>query len=241
MEQQLVAAACVIQNDIGTLLSCAALSSPPKQGGSSLVTQARASQEMFFLLLLAGKLNEAWALLDKTFLRAPEFVSFRPRLTGPARRALRSIEKYFAKGSKPICAMRNLFAFHYDARALARSLASIPDDEDIEMWLTTHAGSSRYSLGSVLAFRELQRLFTGRRQGVQKQGCDVFFGETMNVVTWFIKFFGGVMVVLLGEEKLQQRERVIVSEQEDPGLPAFPMLPLPWSETYVRAQDKAER
>jgi hypothetical protein len=87
-EQQLVAASLIIQNEIGILLSCARMAYPRSHGQSDSLLKARSSQTFFFLIMLAGKLNEAWALLAKQHIGRPHFERLNLTLGGPARRAL---------------------------------------------------------------------------------------------------------------------------------------------------------
>jgi hypothetical protein len=223
-EQQLVAAALVVKNDISILLCCALMALPRSSDSTDPVYKARSSQTLFLLLLLAGKLYEAWVLLEKALRGRPHFERMRSRLDGPGRRALRQLEKYFANESSLILRTRNDLAFHYSPKVLAKAWNRLPDAAVLELWMRDRDAACRFSLGAAIAHAEIERVFATKSRGIEKPGAWIFLDDVRQVCRWFNKLFGGVLACLLPAGFDQEIETVSVAAGSDPGLPAFPAM-----------------
>jgi hypothetical protein len=213
---------------------------------NEVISDARSSQALFFLQLLAGKLNEAWKLFSEKYVGKPSLTGIEPGFSEDGRKALKDIIAYFQPGGGTIYVMRNKFAFHYDEGLMTRSLQELDPGEPVQLWITEQVATTRNDMGTRLVFRMLRTKFDDKSrctspsgaqraagalaQGVGEEadvpgkayGVQRFLEEVTRMTRSFIRFTDQIVLCLIGDT-LQKTSSVIdVSRSDDPGLPAFP-------------------
>ena len=111
---------------------------------SDWIGKANAMQSFVLVRVLCGKLDEAWAMLQKAYFRTKVSHTYNTVLDQEAQASLAALKSYFSK-SNDISRVRDEFAFHFDKK---HALAEVPEDatdEDMSMYLP-HNGRAGHSL-----------------------------------------------------------------------------------------------
>jgi len=242
----LLASALTARNELGILLTSAVCAQPEPIAQDAIVSEARASQTLFFLQLLAGKLNEAWVLFDTNYMGKQLLADLESKFAEEGKKALREVENHFRAGSSPIRMIRQKFAFHYDIGFTRTSLHDMDSSSPIQFWLTKHPWTTRYDIGSSIAYKALDRVFSSESacrpsdpaQGIvdaiarsageeaavpgKVYGVKRFLDEVIAITEAFLRFLDAVICALIGNSLKKVQAEIDVSRASDPGLPAFP-------------------
>jgi hypothetical protein len=173
-----------------------------------VLDRARTSQTMFFMQLLAGKLNEAWHVLkiDTALLER------RHALNERARVAYQGLTTYFDSNRQAIPIMRNKLAFHYDSERIATLAAGLVPDESFHLWVpTTHTTDVRCDAGAVLAANAMNIMLqsTAAAPGFQR-----FLEDLRHVWMWICDLLMSVMELMLHRPLLKNvREEPLPDEK----------------------------
>ena len=175
--------ACRILNDINILHKTTTISN--KTVGSEVERKAQNSQSLFFLMLLAGKLFEGWDLLQKSFFGSNLSKKYENQFPKDAQNSLRDLKNYFGKKENLIKKVRNKIAFHYDSKEILEQIKKLPQDEDLEIYLTQYQGNCFYYIPNVLLINAIID-WSGISDPLQ--AIDRFFAEVTSVARWYINF-----------------------------------------------------
>jgi hypothetical protein len=175
--------ACRILNDINILHKTTTISNHNVE--SEVERKAQNSQSLFFLMLLTGKLFEGWELLQKSFFGSKLSKKYENLLPEDAQNSLRDLKNYFGKKENLIKKVRNKIAFHYDSEEILEQINKLPQDEDLEIYLTEHQGNCFYYIPNVLLINAIINWI-----GISDplQAIDRYFAEVTNVARWYINF-----------------------------------------------------
>jgi hypothetical protein len=224
-EQTIVVSAMLILNEINTLMTSALFSYPAENEPNDVVKKAQLNQALFFMALLAGKLNEAWKAVSSGILGSRAFAERECVLSAQTKAALTELRTYFEGGAKPIPMLRNKLAFHYDKEIIAEAYGRLKSTEPFETWLTQHTGGSRYGIGMTLTVLALERVFGAEGVG---SGFKAFLDDLGEVTAQLDRFLSGILEVLLPVFARPHRESVDVSTLCTATIPAFPGCDGPW-------------
>ncbi len=115
-----------IMNEVNALLRAsvwsANFSSPVQAIGDGQV-----SLTLMFIKLLAGKLNEAWQVINGAYFSKQLSREYHTRLSTRGRDALAEIKRYFSGQLNKVQVIRNSDAFHYSPAELASVLPSVSE------------------------------------------------------------------------------------------------------------------
>lgn len=119
-ERRMLFLAGHIVNELNSLNKVFAwcLSNQSEERPSQLSSVAQGVQAMIYARVLAGKLSEAWESLKPAWFRNKLAGRLSSSLHPDSVAAQSTLKAYFGK-SNPISRVRNSFAFHYSARAVA--------------------------------------------------------------------------------------------------------------------------
>ena len=142
-ERRLLLGIAHLQNEILILTKSAHFARiSPSDSGPKL--QGQIVLSIFYVKLLAGKLNESWEFLHYSFLINREIVEvFNRSGSQEGIESLNKIKKYFGR-SNLINHIRNKYAFHYDPKELEKEFTNIKDDLDLYMDDKTMANNLNY-------------------------------------------------------------------------------------------------
>lgn len=147
-------------------------------------------------------------------------------LSDDAKNDLEDIKKYFGKGNNFISKIRNKFSFHYDQNEIKDALNNFPDEEPLEIYLSTSRGNCFYYASTVLLMEAVLGS-TGKDISDPESALKQFFGEVLNVTDWMLNFFNHCLLVVpqkLGWNKSLIKETVEIEDApgvDDMSLPYF--------------------
>lgn len=182
-ERKLFCAIAHLQNEINILLRAVLWSSDFSSDNETEI-QGQISISLFFVKLLAGKLREGWAILDKFFFSHKSLSSdFLGHANPKQKKALEDLKRYFGKANV-IHDVRTGFAFHYSPEELDAVLAATPDELDLYIEEEGNA-NSLYYFAEVLANRAaLDRINVLNGE----EAIDRLIGEVVTVAEQFTRF-----------------------------------------------------
>ncbi len=155
-------------------------------------TFARGAQATIIAKVFAGKLNEAWELLNTSFFGSGISQKYEPKLTERSREALRNLKQYFGKKNL-IKDVRNKFAFHYTCEEFQENIMEAAENSTLEMYIATsgrynslYAGSETVSNYAMLKYLD---------EDSAEAALNSLFMDLDRVGTWFADFLEGYMLV----------------------------------------------
>jgi hypothetical protein len=152
-ERALVVVLAHALNEINTLHKLVFLCTQFDQKPTWLAL-AHAAQAFIVARPLAGKLNEAWSVLQKGYFGTKLSITYNGLLEPSAKDALDSLKAYFSR-SNLVNEMRNNFAFHY---SLDHAKTDIPDEatsDELAYYAHETKGSTLYYFAEYLMSKAL--------------------------------------------------------------------------------------
>lgn len=171
-------------NEITMLHKLIVFSNNYKDGKTVLTAQN--VQSFFLIKLLAGKLYEGWQMLQKSYFKRSLSKQYEKILSKKGRDSIGHIKSYFGKRNL-ISLIRNKYAFHYDYEHINKELASIPADEDLELYLAPDHGNSLYSMAHIISS---YALFDEVDSSDDFKALDKIFKDVLGVASKFLVFAG---------------------------------------------------
>lgn len=146
------------------------------------------AQGMIYARLLAGKLLEAWDALGKTWFASKLGFDIASSLHPIALASLEELKRYF--GSKNlIYAVRNSFAFHYNATALGSNWERAAQEPFFELVIGIDRGNTFHQAAELVAN---VAVFHSIVPGNAQAGMDAFFTDINFIAGHFQNFCEGV-------------------------------------------------
>ncbi len=221
-EQALFLSFAHIMNEINALLRAAVwsndLSSPIQAKGDGQVTLT-----LMFLKLLAGKLNEAYKVIQGAYFGSGVSKSYDALLRADGREALATIKRYFSHPKNNVSEIRNNYAFHYSPYEMSQVLPSI--SEELVSYMQRDAPQNNlFYFAEVVA---AEALFQSMGMPNNNASLDKLVDELISLAAAFAKFFDDVMGTFLenlGQEAWQDQAQAVEFDQ----LPKFDDVHIPW-------------
>jgi hypothetical protein len=151
------------------------------------------AQGMMYARVLAGKLLEAWAALGKSWFASKLGSEISQTLHPAALESLEMLKAYF-KSKNLIYAVRNSFAFHYDADALGEHWERAAAEPVFELIIGMNRGNSFHQASELVAN---VAVFHTIAPGNAQDGMAAFFKELDYVSEHFRNFCEGVTRAVL--------------------------------------------
>jgi len=132
-----------INNEVSSLYKTFSwcLASAHEPCATQIEENAANAQGMIYARLLAGKLLEAWGALEKSWFASKLGQEMAKSLHPSALASLDKLKRYF--GSKNlIFAVRNSFAFHYDAAVLEKTWERASQEQFFDLMIGISRGNS---------------------------------------------------------------------------------------------------
>lgn len=104
--------------------------------------QAMATQAMIVGRLYCGKLNEAWEMIRKRYLKKNIEKVINPQLSERGRDALDYLMNYFSDRKNLLHRIRNDYSFHYNVKHIPGSLDQFDDDHIFPLIMADHVANS---------------------------------------------------------------------------------------------------
>ncbi len=184
-------------NEISMLHKFIVFSNYHKEGETILTAQN--TQSFFLLKTLAGKLYEGYEIVRKNYFKNQLSKQYDSLLPEESRRALSSLKSYFV-GDNLIKKIRNKYAFHNDMDPVREQLGTIPDDEELDIYLASDHGNSLYSMAHIVSS---YALFNEVDPSDHLQALDRIFKEILEVASNFLTFADGILVEIWGKYRIQ--------------------------------------
>jgi hypothetical protein len=184
--------------------------------------------------LLAGKLNESWGVLQKSFYGTALSKQYAPMLEGEPAEALGSLGRYFGS-TNAANVIRNRFAFHDSPADLGAELPEITGPLLVYMDRAS-APNNLFYMAELLLGQALIHA-VGQIQG--PNSLEDLVGQLFDVSLWFSQVADGIMDAIMethGQElRAADPEEVRLSELMD-----FRNVTIPWfTETTGALADRA--
>lgn len=162
-------------------------------GTAQIEANAANAQAMFYARLLAGKLLEAWGALERSWFASKIGVEISKQLHQDAIVSLQELKRYF--GTKNlIFAVRNSFAFHYDADVLGEHWERAAQEPFFELVIGINRGNSFDQASELVAnVAVFQTVTPGDAHG----GMAAFLHDVKIVSGHFRSFCEGVTRAIL--------------------------------------------
>ena len=127
-----------------------------KDSDKEVVTRAQMAQSFHLLLILCGKLHEAWKTLQKVYFRGGLSRTFQAYLDDDVKESLKIIKRYFST-KNPITTVRNNLAFHNDLKTIKEAINDTPEDEIFEIYLSEAQGNCYYHASTMIIMRAVMK------------------------------------------------------------------------------------
>jgi hypothetical protein len=223
-ERSLVVVLAHALNEINTLNKLLFLCTRFNQEPSWLA-HAHAAQAFMVARPLVGKLNEAWAVLQKGYFASKLSKTYDELLEETAANSLKFLKSYFSR-TNAVNEVRNNFAFHY---SLDQAKTDIPDEatsDDLSIYLHESNGNSLYYFAEYLMGKALMENLVPNKP---EEALGELLGEMSEVIANLNEFVQGLLFVVfdkyVGAEVLRQAfqdtELGIVPKSEDIRIPVF--------------------
>lgn len=184
-----------INNEISSLAKvfswCLAEARVP--GVAEVGLNAANAQGMMYARILAGKLLEAWAALGKSWFASKLGAEISMTLHPEALDSLGKLKGYFSSKNL-IFAVRNSFAFHYDATALGAHWDRAAEEPVFELIIGMNRGNSFHQAAELVAN---VAVFHTIAPGNAQEGMAAFFKDLDYVSEQFRNFCEGVTRAIL--------------------------------------------
>lgn len=120
------------------------------QTDGDVLSDVNVFQELTIIRLLAGKLWEAWLLLNnKAYSKILEVL--RTNLNAKTRITLEELEAYFDNKKNMIENIRNRFAFHYDPSLIGKQMSKVEETDQLSIYLAAKAVNCFYQFAEAIA------------------------------------------------------------------------------------------
>ena len=188
-EQKLFVIAGHVSNDIGVLqkLLVWSMNSSPV---SDIAKDGTSTQNLIIVKLLAGKLSEAWRVMQRVYFGGLS-QSYFTQLPEDAQAAQKTLRSYFGTRN-PITEVRNNFAFHYSEDDIPDVLAALPDKMDFRFFLGEKVGNSLYHYAEEPMFRQL---IDNMPSGEGVEAFNALVDDVIAIAPAVLTFFAGCILV----------------------------------------------
>jgi hypothetical protein len=195
--------------------------------GDIAIKRAQGCQALMLLRLLAGKLNEAYKLVDSGYFGSQLSRDYDALLEPKSREAIKSIRRYFRQDGNLIRRIRNSVAFHYSAPEIGAPIDRVNSPDEFDFYLAPNLPNTLYYFSEVLvAWTMLGEMTT--------EALERFMDETRRVARWFLEFLDGFIAAFSSRHRDSIQDTESSDELDLAGLPDFDTIGIPWFTTVRR-------
>jgi hypothetical protein len=208
-------------NELTILQKYVIFSANTMSSSTGIQRSAQTIQTLFLLRAMAGKLNEGWKILKKSYFGAKLSKSYDNVLSHTAKDSLEELKKYFTKNNI-IREIRNNYAFHYDSEKVKEEIKHIHQDEVQTVFVSEDSGNCLFAFADTIINRSLLNAVNAADP---YQAMDTLVEEiAVKVCRWFQDFGHGWVEAVcrkLGFKSTTDVEMQNVPAIGDIGLPYF--------------------
>ena len=152
-------------------------------GFGQIEATAMDSQTQSLLLIMIGKLNEAYEFVKNAFDKSGLKGEYLPIFNETGRIAYDRIKKYF-RGKNNINIIRKKLAFHHDSDLIEKQIESCPNDEIFTIFFHEQPGNCYFHVSHKILFKVL-----ASAEGEDIGAIDRLVKEVLDMTGIFMKFF----------------------------------------------------
>jgi hypothetical protein len=182
---------------------------------------AQVIQTLFLIRTMAGKLNEGWQMMARSYFGSKLSQAYDNKLPDAAKNSLEELKKYFSK-SNIINEIRNKYAFHYDNEKIKEVIRYIPNDYMQTMFISEHSGNCLFAFADTIINNSL---LNAVNSADPHQAIDRLFEEiAVKVCRWFQDFGHGWVEAVCRELEFKSTTDIELQDVPsigDIGLPYF--------------------
>jgi hypothetical protein len=189
-------------DELSILLKCVIYSSNEIGSEGEVERTGRRAQSLFFMRILAGKLNEGWDMLQKSYFGATLSKKYEKHLSEEAGKGIEYIKHYFSRNNL-LFLIRNSWAFHYDRQKVEEEIDRIRENDVLTMILSEGRGNSLHAFSDNIVISSILNAIN--KSGLQ-QAMDTLYGEILKVGHSFQDFGYGCVDLSLRGVELNSKE-----------------------------------
>lgn len=181
-------------NEISILNKCLVMS------GNGLTTSkdkierhGQVSLVLFFLRILAGKLEEGWQMLNRDFFNSKLSKDYEKELPPNAIDSLNKLKRYL-NSKNVIKFLRNEFSFHYGKEEIKKELNKVNETEIFEMFLSDEA-TSLYAFSDPMILRVICEYL--ELSDIEKASNKLLDVVSRDVTRWFLDFGNECLLLIV--------------------------------------------
>jgi len=188
-----------------------------------LIRRAKNSQALFLIRLTAGKLWEAWMLLETHYHSSVLARDYIEQFSDEAKKDYKYIKKYFGK-SNIIKMVRDKYAFHFDpdsSKKVEEVIDALKNDEVFDMYFSEHHGNCFYDMSNTLIN---ESLFSFINESDRNNAIKRLLTEVKDTTKHFLHFVGECVLVFGKKHLGLNAEEIEIPDQpslEDVKIPYF--------------------
>lgn len=176
-------------------------------GSYQILQRAQNAQALLFVRLTAGKLWEAWKLLQSHHSDLQEYEA---QLPERVQNDFKIVKSYF---SAPNCikTIRNQYAFHFSkesSEGIKNSISSFAGNEEFAMYFSEHHGNCFYDMADILINHSLLNTIDQENEKAMQK----MLTEIVNVIQLFLRFVGECVLVFGKRHLCLVPQKVMISD-----------------------------
>ncbi len=218
-------------NELNILYKCVLISGEGTKSLNKIERRSQVTQVLFFIRILAGKLNEGWEMMGNHYFGTQLSKEDDEIHSEEGKDSLKSLKSYFSRENN-VNKIRNQFAFHYDLKIIKNELSKLQESDKLEMILSEHQGNCLYSFSDAMVLSAIltsidPNINPNNDQSVIKVIEQLIDEIVINVVKWF-QGFGNDCILIIGKKLNLDYDEVEIPEQpflDEIRLPFFAKKP----------------
>jgi hypothetical protein len=183
--------------------------------------------------IFTGKLHEAWQLLTKAFFSSKLAQSYEQEMSDEDKEHLNELKQYFSKKNL-IATVRNGYAFHYAPDQVSSSYSSVPETEELHMYLGETDLNSLYFFADAITNRALLHAIKPDDHQAAMEQLRV---ETTHIHAAFLHVISALMVIGVKRHLGQTLEELDTIEVEIKPALDSEAVRIPF---FVRLEDESD-
>lgn len=169
--------------------------------------QAGLAQWFLLQKLLAGRLHEAFRLMNSHYFAKGLHAKYEPMMAERPRNSREQFSAYFSKKSNVISRVRHKFAFHFERQNIEELYSALEEEYSFVTYVGEHLGHNLFFGSEMLSLSAMAALADAP---TPLQGMEKIYSDTLEVSSWLGYFVVGFMQVII-----QQYIRPVRPDQMD--------------------------
>ncbi|MEW6715524.1 MAG: hypothetical protein AB1306_10600 [Nitrospirota bacterium] len=212
-------------NEISILNKCFVMAGNGLTGSKDKIERhGQVALGLFFLRMLAGKLEEGWQMLQRDFFGSKLSKDYEKELPPNAIDSLNKLKRYLSS-KNVIKFLRDELSFHYGKEEIKKELSKASTTETFEMFISDEA-TSLYAFSDPMILRIICEYL--ELPDVEKASKKLLDGISGDVTRWFLEFANECLLLIV------KKLNIDYSKTEIPNPPLLREVKLPY---FVRKDE----